>query len=41
MSAYDRIYVAEWLLAVADDDDAQPNAAGDALIALALAAVPA
>ena len=33
-----RAYVREWALAVTDDDDSQPIAAGDLLIALALGA---
>jgi hypothetical protein len=35
LAAHGRGYVAEWTLVVADDDQTQPIAAGDALIALA------
>jgi hypothetical protein len=41
LAAHGHAHVANWLLAVADDEDAQPIAAGDALIALAEKAVAA
>ncbi len=39
LAVHGRTYVTDWLLAVADDEDAQPIAAGDALIALAETAI--
>ena len=36
VAAYGRSYAEEWALAVADDEETQPIAAGDALITLAL-----
>ncbi len=38
VAAHGRGYIEEWALAVADEEDTQPIAAGAALVALALSA---